>query len=198
MGLSMFFSSENDVIHHHSSPYASVDCTLSLELPPLASATMTMTKAGGGGGNNLGARRCANCDTTSTPLWRNGPSGPKSLCNACGIRFKKEERRATAAGNSTSGGGLTAFGVPASDHHGGADYYYNNNSNNNHYYASSSPWTHHQQQNTQRVPHYSPANNNEYSFVDDVRESHDITTDPFLSWRLNVADRTRLVHDCTM
>jgi GATA zinc finger len=22
-------------------------------------------------------RRCANCDTTSTPLWRNGPRGPK-------------------------------------------------------------------------------------------------------------------------
>uniref|UniRef100_A0A0E0L5V8 GATA-type domain-containing protein n=1 Tax=Oryza punctata TaxID=4537 RepID=A0A0E0L5V8_ORYPU len=42
-------------------------------------------------------RRCANCDTTSTPLWRNGPRGPKSLCNACGIRYKKEERRAAAA-----------------------------------------------------------------------------------------------------
>lgn len=25
----------------------------------------------------LAARRCANCDTTSTPLWRNGPRGPK-------------------------------------------------------------------------------------------------------------------------
>lgn len=43
---------------------------------------------GGGGGSNgsyntaaggdlLLARRCANCDTTSTPLWRNGPRGPK-------------------------------------------------------------------------------------------------------------------------
>ncbi|RWW74045.1 hypothetical protein BHE74_00018057 [Ensete ventricosum] len=40
-----------------------------------------------GGGNTIGsnmagdplllARRCANCDTTSTPLWRNGPRGPK-------------------------------------------------------------------------------------------------------------------------
>ncbi|XP_073057464.1 GATA transcription factor 19-like [Primulina eburnea] len=65
------------------------------------------------GGSNIGhsgrdplvARRCANCDTTSTPLWRNGPRGPKSLCNACGIRFKKEERRATAAASITNGGG---------------------------------------------------------------------------------------------
>lgn len=29
------------------------------------------------GGDPLLARRCANCDTTSTPLWRNGPRGPK-------------------------------------------------------------------------------------------------------------------------
>lgn len=27
--------------------------------------------------DSLLARRCANCDTTSTPLWRNGPRGPK-------------------------------------------------------------------------------------------------------------------------
>lgn len=35
---------------------------------------------GGAEANNhaaAGARRCANCDTTSTPLWRNGPRGPK-------------------------------------------------------------------------------------------------------------------------
>lgn len=29
------------------------------------------------------ARRCANCDTTSTPLWRNGPRGPKVYSNSC-------------------------------------------------------------------------------------------------------------------
>lgn len=32
---------------------------------------------------------CADCKTTKTPLWRGGPSGPKSLCNACGIRYRK-------------------------------------------------------------------------------------------------------------
>ncbi|CAL9174998.1 unnamed protein product [Musa hybrid cultivar] len=53
-----------------------------------------------GGDPLLLARRCANCDTTSTPLWRNGPRGPKSLCNACGIRYKKEERRTAASASS--------------------------------------------------------------------------------------------------
>ncbi|KAG0491183.1 hypothetical protein HPP92_008046 [Vanilla planifolia] len=55
-----------------------------------------------GGDPFLLARRCANCDTTSTPLWRNGPRGPKSLCNACGIRYKKEERRAAASSANSS------------------------------------------------------------------------------------------------
>ncbi|XP_072976070.1 GATA transcription factor 15 [Typha angustifolia] len=35
---------------------------------------------------------CAICQTTKTPLWRGGPSGPKSLCNACGIRYRKKRR----------------------------------------------------------------------------------------------------------
>ncbi|KAG2694689.1 hypothetical protein I3760_08G156300 [Carya illinoinensis] len=32
---------------------------------------------------------CLDCKTTKTPLWRGGPAGPKSLCNACGIRYRK-------------------------------------------------------------------------------------------------------------
>ena len=31
---------------------------------------------------------CACCLTQKTPLWRNGPTGAKTLCNACGVRFK--------------------------------------------------------------------------------------------------------------
>ncbi|KAF3578171.1 hypothetical protein DY000_02034606 [Brassica cretica] len=33
-------------------------------------------------------RMCTHCETTETPQWREGPCGPKTLCNACGIRFR--------------------------------------------------------------------------------------------------------------
>ncbi|CAN1219655.1 GATA transcription factor 16 [Linum perenne] len=37
-------------------------------------------------------KSCSDCKATSTPLWRCGPAGPKSLCNACGIRYTKKIR----------------------------------------------------------------------------------------------------------
>ena len=65
---------------------------------------------------NVNRKCCADCKTTKTPLWRGGPAGPKvqfqsepisislnhiwaqlfnyfwfmqTLCNACGIRYRK-------------------------------------------------------------------------------------------------------------
>jgi hypothetical protein len=32
-------------------------------------------------------RSCLNCGQQKTPQWRMGPEGPKTLCNACGVRF---------------------------------------------------------------------------------------------------------------
>ncbi|KAI5680502.1 hypothetical protein M9H77_01729 [Catharanthus roseus] len=37
-------------------------------------------------------KSCSDCHTTRTPLWRGGPAGPKSLCNACGIKYNKKRR----------------------------------------------------------------------------------------------------------
>lgn len=63
-------------------------------------------------------KTCADCGTSKTPLWRGGPAGPKSLCNACGIRSRKkrrailginnksEEKKATKKTNHSSGGSL--------------------------------------------------------------------------------------------
>ncbi|KAF5481854.1 hypothetical protein F2P56_002473 [Juglans regia] len=51
--------------------------------------------------SNTAIRVCADCNTTKTPLWRSGPRGPKSLCNACGIRQRKARRAIAAAANGT-------------------------------------------------------------------------------------------------
>nr|XP_043634975.1 GATA transcription factor 19-like [Erigeron canadensis] len=151
---------------------------------------------GGGGGNNnasgnadsLFSRRCANCDTTSTPLWRNGPRGPKSLCNACGIRYKKEERRANAAAAATTGGSDTTD-QGYHHHHHGHQYMMNNNNGNQ--------WANDYSQSAHKMPScYSPAAvSNEYRFMAD--HEMDDRDSPFLSWRLNVTDRPGLVHDFT-
>ncbi|XP_039035432.1 GATA transcription factor 18-like [Hibiscus syriacus] len=93
------------------------------------------------GNDPLLARRCANCDTTSTPLWRNGPRGPKSLCNACGIRFKKEERRASAA-NANNNSSMV-------------------DQQHNGYYHHNSSWVH----QNQKMPCFSPLN--EFRFIED-------------------------------
>ncbi|KAJ4875348.1 GATA transcription factor 21 [Raphanus sativus] len=54
-------------------------------------------KDNGYGNTNGVIRVCSDCNTTKTPLWRSGPRGPKSLCNACGIRQRKARRAAMAA-----------------------------------------------------------------------------------------------------
>ncbi|XP_074572614.1 GATA transcription factor 2-like [Curcuma longa] len=41
-----------------------------------------------GGGGSGGVRRCTHCASEKTPQWRTGPLGPKTLCNACGVRYK--------------------------------------------------------------------------------------------------------------
>ncbi|KAG0489246.1 hypothetical protein HPP92_008057 [Vanilla planifolia] len=38
-------------------------------------------------------KACSVCHRSKTPMWRNGPDGPKSLCNACGIKYRKRRRR---------------------------------------------------------------------------------------------------------
>jgi hypothetical protein len=49
--------------------------------PPTTPAPNAAASAGEG-------RRCLHCETDKTPQWRTGPLGPKTLCNACGVRYK--------------------------------------------------------------------------------------------------------------
>ncbi|XP_076946610.1 GATA transcription factor 4-like [Bidens hawaiensis] len=48
-----------------------------------SSTSSSETKSDSGG-----VRRCTHCASEKTPQWRTGPLGPKTLCNACGVRYK--------------------------------------------------------------------------------------------------------------
>ncbi|KAL2139182.1 hypothetical protein VTI28DRAFT_5680 [Corynascus sepedonium] len=46
---------------------------------------------------------CTDCGTLESPEWRKGPGGPKTLCNACGLRWAKREKK-KSAGHGGAGG----------------------------------------------------------------------------------------------
>ncbi|CAI2171363.1 8056_t:CDS:2 [Funneliformis geosporum] len=39
--------------------------------------------------NTSGVKKCESCHTSSSPEWRRGPTGHKTLCNACGLRYSR-------------------------------------------------------------------------------------------------------------
>lgn len=62
--------------------------------PPSSSSSSKPHRSGSSGGASSGgdpllARRCANCDTTSTPLWRNGPRGPKVIITSSSLSLSR-------------------------------------------------------------------------------------------------------------
>jgi hypothetical protein len=42
-----------------------------------------------------GVKCCSKCGATKTPQWREGPCGPKTLCNACGVKRTRKLRAET-------------------------------------------------------------------------------------------------------
>ncbi|KAI0380220.1 hypothetical protein F5Y04DRAFT_101794 [Hypomontagnella monticulosa] len=46
---------------------------------------------------------CTDCGTLDSPEWRKGPQGPKTLCNACGLRWAKKEKKKNASGGGHGG-----------------------------------------------------------------------------------------------
>ncbi|KAJ0090826.1 hypothetical protein Patl1_12936 [Pistacia atlantica] len=63
--------------------------------PPQQTAKKTVKASGSkkkecgdGGDGSVEGRKCLHCATDKTPQWRTGPMGPKTLCNACGVRYK--------------------------------------------------------------------------------------------------------------
>lgn len=59
---------------------------------------------------------CTDCGTLDSPEWRKGPNGPKTLCNACGLRWAKKEKKVKGPGPETPGGAPQTPGVPGFHH----------------------------------------------------------------------------------
>ena len=54
-----------------------------------------LSVAGTDVGDRIAGRACTQCHAQQTPVWRAGPHGPKTLCNACGVRWMKHSKRST-------------------------------------------------------------------------------------------------------
>ncbi|KAJ3367268.1 blue light receptor [Allomyces arbusculus] len=60
-------------------------------------------------------RVCIDCGTTTSPEWRKGPTGAKTLCNACGLRYAKKVKteKQLAREARAAAGAVTPTGAPA-------------------------------------------------------------------------------------
>ncbi|KAI8951898.1 hypothetical protein F4801DRAFT_258235 [Xylaria longipes] len=56
---------------------------------------------------------CTDCGTLDSPEWRKGPSGPKTLCNACGLRWAKKQKKGNANGSTNTA--AAPLSMPAGD-----------------------------------------------------------------------------------
>ncbi|SCU78046.1 LADA_0A03510g1_1 [Lachancea dasiensis] len=55
-------------------------------------STLSQSSLPEGGIKKIGVQ-CAHCHSAKTPEWRKGPHGKRSLCNACGLFYKKLVRK---------------------------------------------------------------------------------------------------------
>ncbi|SNX84382.1 related to zinc finger protein white collar 2 (wc-2) [Melanopsichium pennsylvanicum] len=56
---------------------------------------------------------CTDCGRVDSPEWRKGPLGPKTLCNACGLRWAKKIKRKGGDPNMAAGAMMVAgSGMP--------------------------------------------------------------------------------------
>ncbi|KAG0337555.1 hypothetical protein BG000_005268 [Podila horticola] len=69
------------------------------------------TRAGASGARQ---KHCGYCGCTTTPMWRRGPEGPSTLCNACGVKWKHGKILKDSPDTSSSGSSSAAKSTPSS------------------------------------------------------------------------------------
>lgn len=91
---------------------------------PAAAAVGTETERRKKPKQDDGDHVCTDCGRVDSPEWRKGPLGPKTLCNACGLRWAKKVKRkggdpnvAAAPGVMGSVGGMQPHMMPLQGQH---------------------------------------------------------------------------------
>ncbi|CAG8669308.1 8018_t:CDS:10, partial [Cetraspora pellucida] len=79
-------------------------------VPDVSVSVAPVPTSGSSGGN----KRCAYCFCKSTPMWRRGPDGAGTLCNACGVKWKQGKiLQGTSANRATEVNGDSATVAPS-------------------------------------------------------------------------------------
>ncbi|KAF9581764.1 hypothetical protein BGW38_001103 [Lunasporangiospora selenospora] len=60
-------------------------------------ATKKSPQAADSSASSQTKKKCAYCGSTKTPMWRRGPDGPHTLCNACGVKWRNGKLEYTKA-----------------------------------------------------------------------------------------------------
>lgn len=84
------------ICHHNPAPYnvtkrssvSSQSGNTSINIAPVKARRRSRV-----GGDDDQSYLCDECGTRESPEWRKGPNGPKTLCNACGLRWAKWSKK---------------------------------------------------------------------------------------------------------
>ncbi|KAH7284816.1 hypothetical protein KP509_34G071700 [Ceratopteris richardii] len=82
------FDEDEDDDYHSQASSLEYEPSYSYDEEQKARKKLKKEKRAGGAGGGEEGRRCSHCQVQKTPQWRAGPLGPKTLCNACGVRYK--------------------------------------------------------------------------------------------------------------
>lgn len=91
------YSNQSEKAHHDDSSTSISSCDDLYEkgiyiyhpaYPPLLMYTYFTEKKKVKQDHRTGTKKCLYCGSKSTPMWRRGPQGAGTLCNACGVKWK--------------------------------------------------------------------------------------------------------------
>ncbi|KAI9498832.1 hypothetical protein BDB00DRAFT_866909 [Zychaea mexicana] len=80
-------ANNNNNNNHNSTTVPATTTTTTAAATPTTTTTSS-SKRNTNSNNSSSLKKCLYCGSKSTPMWRRGPQGAGTLCNACGVKWK--------------------------------------------------------------------------------------------------------------